>query len=132
MMKIFKPLLLLLLFLSITSCSEDTISSFGTGTITGKVVKDGSNDPIENVKISTNPASSTVFTDAEGNFELKDVPEGEYSVQAKKDGLLTQFQGATVHPNSSVNVVFAIFRKPLITGNPLLLKLFILQIMLPI
>ena len=94
--------------LFLISCSEDTIDSAGNGIITGIVVKDGSNEPIENVKISTNPVTSTVFSDEEGNFILKNVPEGEYSVQAKKEGLLTEFEGATVYKDSEINVIFEI------------------------
>ncbi|WP_034890023.1 carboxypeptidase regulatory-like domain-containing protein [Gillisia sp. Hel_I_29] len=114
-MKFIKPLILLLLLISAVGCSEDTIGAFGNGTITGRVVKDGSNEPIENVKISTNPASTTVFSDADGNFILKDVPEGEYSVQAQKDGLLTKFEGATVRQSAEVNVIFEL--KPQTANN---------------
>ncbi len=88
------------------SCSEDTIDSYGNGDITGKVVMEGNNTPVGNVKISTNPSSSTVFTDENGEFVLAGIPEGEYSVEARKDGLLTAFEGATVISNSSVNVIF--------------------------
>ncbi len=49
--------------------------------------------PLENVKISTNPTSSIVFTDSDGNFEIQDVLVDDYSVQAEKDGYLTQFEG---------------------------------------
>src|SRR5690606_27789444 len=97
------PLLLALLFLG---CSEDTIDNLGLGTITGTVVSQGSNEPIENVRISTTPTSSTVFTDENGYFEIKNIPENEYSIQAKKEGLLTRFEGATVIANSEVNVIF--------------------------
>jgi len=114
-MKFIKPLILLFLIISFVGCSEDTIGAFGNGIITGKAVKDGSNEPIENVKISTNPASSTVFSDADGNFTLKDVPEGEYSVQAQKDGLLTKFEGVTVRQSAEVNVIFEL--KPKTTNN---------------
>ena len=114
-MKFIKPFIFLLLAVSFIGCSEDTIGAFGNGTITGKVVKDGRNEPIENVKISTNPASSTVFTDEDGNFTLKDVAEGEYSVQAKKEGLLTKFEGVSLRQSSEVNVIFEL--KPETANN---------------
>lgn len=114
-MKLIRPLILLFITICLAGCSEDTIGAFGNGTITGKVVKDGDNEPIENVKISTNPASSTVFSDEDGNFILKDIPEGDYSVQAKKDGLLTKFEGVTIRQNSEVNVIFEL--KPETANN---------------
>lgn len=87
-------------------CSEDTIDDVGAGSITGVVVEAGRNEPVENARISTNPASSTVFTDESGAFFLEDIPAGDYSVEARKDGLLTQFEGATVSSGSTVSVVF--------------------------
>lgn len=104
-MKIAKILIVLLAGFFM-SCSEDTIESFGAGKITGLVVINGSNEPIGNVKISSNPSSSTVFTNENGEFVLEDVQEGDYSVQAMKDGYITTFKGATVRSGSEVNVVF--------------------------
>lgn len=101
--------LLMLVFITgflLDSCSEDPIDSYGSGDITGKVVMEGENTPVSNVKISTNPSSSTVFTDDNGEFVLANIPEGDYSVEARKDGLLTAFEGATVISNSTVNVIF--------------------------
>ncbi|MDT0651266.1 carboxypeptidase regulatory-like domain-containing protein, partial [Autumnicola edwardsiae] len=89
-----------------SACSEDTIDALGTGSIVGTVVEEGSNEPIQNVRISTNPASSTVFTDESGNFLLEDISEGDYSIEARKEGLLTQFEGATVRTNTEVSVIF--------------------------
>ena len=48
--------------------------------------------PLENVKITTNPASTTVFTDSEGNFKIEDILVGDYSVQAEKDNFETSFE----------------------------------------
>lgn len=105
-MNAIKKVLILLFVVCIAACSEDTIDTFGTGTITGKVVLSGENAPIENVKISTSPSTSTVFTDENGEFVLNDVEEGEYSVQAEKDGYLTAFEGANVKTGLEVNVIF--------------------------
>ena len=88
------------------SCSEDTIDNFETGTITGIVVEVGNNLPLENVKISTNPNTSTVFTNAEGEFVLEDIPVDQYSVQAELDDYITTFEAADVPASgASVNVV---------------------------
>src|SRR5690606_7969873 len=95
-----------LLTATLIGCSEDTIDNVGTGSITGVVVEAGSNEPVENARISTNPASSTVFTNEKGEFLLEDIPAQDYSVEARKSGLLTQFEGATVVAGGSVSVVF--------------------------
>lgn len=96
---------LLFIFISV-GCSEDTIDVLQSGSITGTVVTEGDFEPIENVRISTTPATSTVFTDENGEFIIENVPVDEYSVQARKEGLLTQFEGAEVLANAEVNVIF--------------------------
>ena len=95
----------LLLFLFV-NCSEDKISLSGEGTITGIVVTLGDNIPLENVKVSTNPSTSIVFTDAEGNFIIENVPVEDYSVQAEKVDYLTQFEGITMTDGATINVIF--------------------------
>ncbi|WP_370391497.1 carboxypeptidase regulatory-like domain-containing protein [uncultured Winogradskyella sp.] len=87
-------------------CNEETLENFDTGTLTGTVVESGTNLPLENVKISTNPNTSTVFTDEEGQFIIEDIPVEDYSVQAELEGFLTAFEGAEITPGSSINVIF--------------------------
>jgi len=95
-----------LFIILVISCSEDKISITGTGTLTGKAVTFGDFIPLENVKISTNPPTSTVFTDDLGEFVIQDIAINDYSVQAEKVGFLTQFEGITITDNSVVNVIF--------------------------
>ncbi len=90
----------------LVSCNEDRISENDFGTIKGKVVMEGTNAPLENVRISTNPFTSTVFSDNKGNFKIENVPVGEYSVGARLDGYLATFEPATVVTNLAVNVIF--------------------------
>ncbi|PKA82214.1 carboxypeptidase family protein [Ulvibacter sp. MAR_2010_11] len=94
--------LLILLF----SCNEDRIGENEYGIIKGTVVAVGSNTPLENVKISTQPASSTVFTDSAGKFRIENVPVGEYAVEARVDGYLADYEATTVVGNAEVTVVF--------------------------
>ena len=52
-------------FLINFGCSEDTIDVVLTGNISGKVTDKITGEALENVKITTNPASTTVFTDSD-------------------------------------------------------------------
>ncbi len=90
----------------LNSCSEDGISETGSGTLNGKVVEEGSNTPLANVKITTNPASNTVFTDENGEFTLGEVLVGDYSVQADVDEFITGFEPANIQDGRTTNVVF--------------------------
>lgn len=105
MNKIFKYSLWLLLPLFF-ACSEEGLEDSGKGTLSGKVVTNGDNLPLENVKIETSPASNTVFTDAEGNFTIANIQSGEYSVSAQLEGYTTAFKAANVQNGQTSNVVF--------------------------
>lgn len=98
--------LLSLLLIVLVGCNEDRIGDNEFGIITGKVVAEGTNAPLENVRISTSPVSSTVFTDVEGKFVIENIPAGEYSVGARLDGYLARYEPATVLAGKTVNVIF--------------------------
>lgn len=95
-----------LLFLCCFSCSEDLVGVSTTGTITGKVVKRGTNSPLANVKVYTSPTTQTVFTQTDGTFIIEKVPLGDYSVKAELTGYLSTFQGVNVKTDVGVSVVF--------------------------
>ncbi len=102
----FTYLKILALFLVVlVGCNEDRINENDLGVITGKVVVAGTNAPLENVRISTSPATSTVFTDIDGKFIIENIPGGEYSVGARIDGYLARFEPATVINSEAVNVI---------------------------
>jgi len=97
---------MILIFSLYISCGEDTIGLIGNGTITGRVVKASSFNPIENAKISLSPTNNTVFTDVDGYFKIENVEAGDYSVSATKEDYLTSFEAATVTTDLEVNVIF--------------------------
>ena len=105
MKRIFNILCILVLSLFV-NCSEDTIDLVGLGTLTGRVVEAKNFNPIENAKVTISQSNNTVFTDVDGYFIMKDVEEGDYSVNASKEGFLAGFEPATVSADLEVNVIF--------------------------
>ncbi|MDC8006199.1 carboxypeptidase-like regulatory domain-containing protein [Aureisphaera galaxeae] len=101
------------------SCSEDGLAETGSGTLEGKVVMEGSNTPIANAKITTNPVTNTVFTDENGNFSLGQVQVGDYSVQAEVDDFITGFEPANVQDGRTINVVFELLESSVNNIEPL-------------
>lgn len=95
-----------MLGMGIFSCSEDTITALGEGFITGTVVDKVSGDPLVGVKISTNPSSTTVFTDDEGAFSIENITVDDYSVQAEFTEYITGFESATVTADNVSIVAF--------------------------
>ncbi|PKQ64309.1 hypothetical protein BZG02_05695 [Labilibaculum filiforme] len=74
--------------MSIFSCNESTVDPDLFGSISGTVKTSETEGslPMEGVSITTNPGSTAVTTDIDGNFEIKDVLVGDYTVNAKKEG----------------------------------------------
>ena len=105
-MKNYKLFLLVLVIFSLYSCSEDTVAFEGKGTINGLVVAKATGDPLSNVKITTSPASSTVFTDSIGEFTITDVIQNTYAVEAELDGYIISFESVTVTENAVSNLAF--------------------------
>lgn len=88
------------------SCNEDTLGIKQTGELTGTVLRDDTEEPLENVKVSTNPASSTVFTDVEGKFILENIEVDDYAVQAELDGFATSFESVSIIDGNTSSVAF--------------------------
>lgn len=89
-----------------SGCSEDTVDFQETGTITGTVISEQSLEPIANAEVSTNPSSSTVFTNENGDFIINDVLVDSYAVQAEASGFTTGFESVTVTADNISNVAF--------------------------
>jgi len=104
--KIYFKLIGVLVVVLLISCNENRIGENDFGMIRGTVVVSGSNVPLANVRISTDPVTSTVFTDSIGKFLIENALVGDYAVQAKIDGYITENEPTTVVANVSVNVVF--------------------------
>ena len=95
------------LFITFINCGEDsTIASVEFGTITGRVVKANSFDPIENAKIILSPTNNTTFTDANGDFKFEEAPINDYSVEASKESFLNTFEPVSLEAGATVNIVF--------------------------
>jgi len=80
--------------------------SEGNGVVKGRVVDSKTFAPIENVKISTSPISSTFFTDKDGYFTFESVLIGKYSFQAQKEGYVSKFEAAEVTVGSTSQLIF--------------------------
>lgn len=81
-------LFFVLLVFSIT-CKKDEsnpIQTPTTGTIQGQVTNAMDDSVIAGAIVTTSPATSSVSTNAQGNYSISDVPSGQYIVTASKGG----------------------------------------------
>lgn len=92
------------------SCTEDTVDFEETGAISGTVLDEIEQLPVANAEISTNPSSSTVFTNSDGEFFINNIVVGSYAVQADAPGFDTDFEAVTVTPDNVSSVAFQLLR----------------------
>jgi len=121
--KMLKNNTLLLIVIFIISlcvgCSEDTIDEEFFGDLIGTVVSADSNEPLTNVKITTSPSTSTVFSDNNGNFTLRNIRIDNYSVMAELDGYDIGFEGVEISEGVESVVAFELALTSTINDPPL-------------
>jgi TolB protein len=83
--------------LTFLGCQENTIEPVFFGTLEGNVTFKRDTLPAEGVEISTNPASSVVYTDSLGDYTLTNIPTGSYSVIAKLEGFKNASKTVTIN-----------------------------------
>ena len=88
------------------SCSEERITEADFGSIEGKVVNGIDFSPLANVKVSTTPGTSVVFTDKDGNFKISKAIVGNYSVQTQIENYTSKSEQATVNAKGTASIVF--------------------------
>lgn len=99
--------LILSLFLA---CNEDQIEIKNYGSVTGKVLDADTYKPVEGVMITTTPPSVSLLSDAEGNFSIPKIPEGEVTVSAKKKEYLSNSISVTVFDGQSTDLQMLIYK----------------------
>lgn len=105
-MKSFKIIIAIVLGSILFNCSEDTVVLEVKGKLTGSVIAKATGQPLAGVKITTSPASTTVVTDAEGKFLIKDILIDDYAVQAELNDYVTGFESVTITEGNTSNVAF--------------------------
>ncbi|MFC1924461.1 S8 family serine peptidase, partial [Chloroflexota bacterium] len=80
-----------------------------TGAITGCVTDAGTELPIEGAEVSDGIRTTTSGID--GNYSIADVPAGDYTVTAFKDGYNTSFCGVSVISDETTTADFALIEE---------------------
>jgi len=87
-------------------CKEDPIIPIALGDLNGLVLIKENNQPIEGASITTSPPTTSLLSDAFGNFSLTDIPSGTYNVRIEKDNLSSILQSVSVLPNQTTEATF--------------------------
>ncbi len=100
--------ILILGFLLISSCREDTIQPTLFGSMVGTVIRDADNVAVNNAIISTTPPTSLILTDEFGRFALNDIEPGTYTIRAEKEGFSPEVESVTVFEDKTANVIIKV------------------------
>jgi hypothetical protein len=98
--------IVLITIVSLLSCTDEKLDFSEVGKITGRVVQAESFEPIANSKVSISPSNNTVFSDEDGYFTFEEIPVGEYSIQAEKEGFLAGYEPTSLEAGATVNIIF--------------------------
>ncbi|MEL7021316.1 MAG: carboxypeptidase-like regulatory domain-containing protein [Bacteroidota bacterium] len=98
--------LLSTLLLCHSSCREETIAPKLFGSVVGVVLLDSDeNIAIENARVSTNPATTSVVTDSLGRFTLDSIEVNTYTLRIEKTGFNTELEGVSIIEDRTLNVI---------------------------
>jgi len=96
---------LFLSLLLIYSCEKDKVAVEEFGSISGYVFDEKTNDPLQNVNITTSPSSTSLLTDANGYFYIPEVLAGDVSITAKKNDYGSSSVNVNVKTDNTTNVI---------------------------
>jgi len=99
---LFRLMLVCALPIFLSSCNESTVDPELFGSISGTVKTSVGGLPLEGVTITTSPGTESKTTDVDGNFDIGDVPVGDYSVTAKKEDYSSENINISVRENKEV------------------------------
>jgi hypothetical protein len=100
--KVITTLIFIMLPLLWAGCAKETIEPEFFGAIEGQV-QNSAGAGIPSVSITTSPGTDAILTDQEGQFLIEDIETGNYSVQARKDGFITQSTRIAVKEDRTTN-----------------------------
>jgi len=93
--------MLFLTVASFLSCSKDVMEPELFGDIEGIVIDSITEEGVPNVGITTAPASDAILTNSDGSFSFTDLPVGNYTIQARKNGFINNSVSVAVRDNKT-------------------------------
>lgn len=98
---------LLVSILSLLSCSnKDSVEIYGT--ISGKVTDSSTGNPISAVQVTLVPRVKTIQTTDDGSFSFSGLDEGNYTVQAQKEGYQPNHKDVRVVSGETTEVIITL------------------------
>ncbi|TGE23825.1 hypothetical protein E5K00_01005 [Hymenobacter aquaticus] len=100
----FRLLLVIALGQALLACENETVEPARYGSLEGQVLDASNNNaPLVNAVVTTNPATSSFTTDADGRFVLPNLLVGKYAISVRKTDYKTE--NVSVQVDEGVNTV---------------------------
>lgn len=106
-----------LLLSTLSGCEDATVEPTTYGSVDLTVLDARTNQPLANTGVSTNPATGSYVTDAQGHLLLTQVPAGLVAVSVRRTGYVGQTTNVNVTTSQTQNVVLQL-EKPSSTSPP--------------
>ena len=88
----------------LSACQENLVEPAYFGTVTGTVLDGRNNLPLANATVTTNPATSSYLTNAQGKFTINNVPVGRLAITVSRTDYQQVVANVTVSENQSADV----------------------------
>ncbi|HQJ45558.1 MAG TPA: carboxypeptidase regulatory-like domain-containing protein [Ignavibacteriaceae bacterium] len=110
----FYFLIVIISLLLISGCSKDDnpVNTSTKGNISGKVTDQTSGNAISGASVSTQPATTTVTSDNNGNYTISNIEAGSYTVTATMNGYSPNNVNANVTAGQTTTVNIALTNIP--------------------
>ena len=99
-----------LLLSAISGCENVVVEPTTFGSVAVTVVDSRTNQPLPNTGISTNPATSSYVTDAQGKLTITDLPSGLTAITARRVGYVQITTNVTVANGQTLSLVLQLER----------------------
>ncbi len=97
---LFRNIFIILSLIFLSSCKEDTIAPELYGSISGIVMDQDASTALEGASITTSPPTSAILTGSDGKFSIQDIPVGNYTITAQKNGYKKSSVSVSVRENA--------------------------------
>jgi TolB protein len=102
----------------LSACQEDLVEPAYYGSVTGTVLDARTNLPLANATVTTSPATSSYLTNAQGKFQIDNVPAGRLAITATKADYQQVVTNVTVYDSKAADVSIVLTKSTTAAPTP--------------